>query len=117
MRKAGNVRGAALTQLAQACNVKAAKFCQLGQALQAVQPVAASEAEALHCGARCRRHRLQLCAGIKTCQQGSNRQSEAPSSLYRLQAGRAPQQQLSTPVRGCRLVRALSATSKCCKSK
>ena len=77
MGKAGDVRGAVLIQLAQACNVKAAKLCQLGQALQAVQPVAASEAEALHRGARCKRHRLQLCAGIIMCQQGCNRQSES----------------------------------------
>ena len=60
MRKAGNVQCAVLTELAQACNVKAAKLCQLGQAFQAVQPVTASEAEALHRGARCRQQRRQL---------------------------------------------------------
>ena len=70
MRKAGDVRGAVLTKLTQACNVEAAKRCQLGQALQAVQPVAASEAEAPHRSARCRQQRGQLSAGIKTCRQG-----------------------------------------------
>ena len=64
MRKAGNVRGIVLTKPTQACNVKATELCQLGQAFQAVQPVAAPEAEALHRGARCRRQRRQLCAGM-----------------------------------------------------